>query len=307
MIRLSDEPYSVSYAPTLQERLSNGLFILDKPIGPTSHEAAAFVRKILGIKKAGHSGTLDFNVSGVLPVLLGEGTKAARYLLGSRKKYVCIMRLNQTKGEREVREAMSHFHGRIFQKPPLESAVARKLRIREVFQLKFLEIEGKDVLFECDVEGGFYVRKLCTDLGEVLGCGGSMFELRRVYAAGFSEKEAHTLQDLSDAFWLWKEKGNEKELDKILLGLENSLGKNMKRVVAKSSVLKRITMGGNLGIDGIIALDEDIAQGESVQVLNDQGKLVCFAKALLNTKDLISLHKSGALKLAFDIERVVHG
>src|SRR3989338_1492377 len=155
---------------TLEEKLKKGVFILDKPCGPSSHEAAAFVRKILGLKRAGHSGTLDPKVSGVLPVLLEESTKAARYLLGSRKKYVCIMRLGERKSGREIEEAFSHFHGKIFQKPPLESAVAKKLRVREVYGLKILEVDGREVLLECDVEGGFYVRKLCFDIGEVLGC-----------------------------------------------------------------------------------------------------------------------------------------
>src|SRR3989344_4659329 len=90
---------------SLEEKLRKGVFVLDKPCGPTSHEAAAFIRKILGLRKAGHSGTLDYNVSGVLPVLLEEGTKAARYLLGSRKEYVCIMRLNERKSEKEIKEA----------------------------------------------------------------------------------------------------------------------------------------------------------------------------------------------------------
>ncbi len=290
---------------SLEEKIRKGVFILDKPVGPTSHEAAAFVRKILGLEKAGHSGTLDYNVSGVLPVLLDESTKAARYLLGSRKKYVCIMHLRTEKSAKEIESTFSRFRGKIFQKPPLESAVAKRLRIREVYGLKLLEIEGKDVLFECDVEGGFYVRKLCTDLGEVLGCGGEMTELRRTYAAGFTEDETHTLQDLSDAFWRWKEKNDPSELDSMVLTLEDAIAKSLKKIVVTDAAIPRVTKGANVGIEDLISLDENISRGESVQVASGKGEVVCFAKALAGSKEIKEKFEKGHGGLVFDIERVL--
>ncbi|MFH1057008.1 MAG: RNA-guided pseudouridylation complex pseudouridine synthase subunit Cbf5 [Candidatus Micrarchaeota archaeon] len=289
----------------LEEKLRKGVFVLDKPCGPTSHEAAAFVRKILGLKKAGHSGTLDANVSGVLPVMLEESTKAARYLLGSRKKYVCAMRLGERKSLEEIERAFSNFRGKIFQKPPLESAVAKKLRVREVFVLEILETVDKEVLFECDVEGGFYVRKLCFDVGEVLGCGAEMAELRRVYAAGFTEENARTLQDLSDAFWLWKEKGNGKELNGLVLNLEEALEGLLKKVVVDDGAIKPISTGANLAVPGIVALDDWIAKGEAVQVLNSKGEIVCFARALASSKEVKEKFEKGEGGLVFDVERVV--
>ena len=310
MIRLQEIECKVGEPPSersLEEKIRKGVFILDKPSGPSSHEAAAFVKKILGQSKAGHSGTLDANVSGVLPVLLEESTKAAKYLLGSRKKYVCVLRLGENKSKKEIEDAFSHFKGKIFQKPPLESAVVKKMRVREVFELAVLEAEGKYVLFECDVEGGFYVRKICFDVGEVLGCGGEMAELRRVYAAGFTEKEAHSLQDLSDAFWLWTEKGEDKELQKMVLTLEEALEGKLKKVVVDDGAIKPITTGANLAIPGIVSLDESIENHESVQVLNGMGEIICFAKALIDSKEIVSRAQSGKGGLAFDVERVVHG
>ncbi len=288
---------------TLEEKMRKGVFVLDKPCGPSSHEAAAFVRKILGLKKAGHSGTLDANVSGILPVFLEEATKAVRYFLGERKKYVCIMRLNERKSAKEIEEAFSHFKGKIYQKPPLASAVVKKLRVREVFGLKTLEVDGKDVLFECDVEGGFYVRKLCSDVGEVLGCGGEMFELRRAYAAGFTEAQSHSIQDLSDAFWLWKEKGKEKELDSLILNLEDVL--HLKKVMVDDGAIKPITTGANLAIPGIVAMDDFISKDESVQVLSGKGEILCFARALFSSKEIVEKENKGHGGLAFDIERVI--
>lgn len=302
MIKLQDAVFKWGEKPaerSMQDRLRYGVFVLDKPCGPSSHEASAFVRKILHLNKAGHSGTLDPDVSGVLPVLLENSCKAAPFLLKERKQYVCIMRMNEEKTRKEVEEAFSHFQGKIYQKPPLESAVAKRLRIREVFALEIMEVDGKDVLFSCDVEGGFYVRKLCTDAGEVLGCGAVMDELRRTKAAGFTEAQSHTLQDLSDAYWLWAEKKDDSQLKQLVMPLEEATG--LKRVVVDDGAIKPITTGANLAIGGIISLDGGIKRDENVQILSGKGELLCFAKALLSADEIV-LRKDG---LAFDISRVV--
>ncbi|MFH0922925.1 MAG: RNA-guided pseudouridylation complex pseudouridine synthase subunit Cbf5 [Candidatus Micrarchaeota archaeon] len=302
MIKLQDAVFNWGEKPSersMQDRLRYGVFVLDKPCGPSSHEASAFVRKILHLNKAGHSGTLDPDVSGVLPVLLENSCKAAPFLLKERKQYVCIMRMNEEKNRKEVEEAFSHFRGKIYQKPPLESAVAKRLRIREVFSLDIMQVEGKDVLFSCDVEGGFYVRKLCTDVGEVLGCGAVMDELRRTKAAGFTEAQARTLQTLSDAYWFWIEKKDDSHLKKLVMNLEDAI--ELKRVVVDDTVIRPITTGANLAAGGIISLDEGIKREENVQILSGKGELLCFAKALSSTEEIVSA-KSG---LAFDISRVV--
>jgi len=302
MIKLQEAVFEWGGKPSersMQDRLKYGIVVLDKPCGPSSHEASAFVRKILHLTKAGHSGTLDPDVSGVLPVLLENSCKAAPFLLKERKQYVCIMRMNEEKTRKEVEDAFSHFRGKIYQKPPLESAVAKRLRIREVFELSVLETSGKDVLFSCDVEGGFYVRKLCFDVGEVLGCGAVMDELRRTKAAGFVEEQAYTLQALSDAFWFWTEKNDDSQLKKLVLNLEDGIA--LKKVVVDDGAIKPITTGANLAIPGIVALDEGIKRDENVQILSGKGELVCFAKALLSTEE-IARRENG---LAFDISRVV--
>jgi len=303
MLALREEESEIGVKPSersTRELLRFGVVVLDKPRGPSSHEASAFVRKILGVKKAGHSGTLDPNVSGVLPVLLEDACKTVGFLLKQKKSYVCITRFGEKISEAKLREALARFRGKIYQTPPLESAVVKKLRVREVFSLELLETDGRDVLFSCEVEGGFYVRKLVFDLGEVLGTQSEMLELRRTRAAGFNESQCVTLQDLADRAWFWKNEGDDKLLREVILPVEKTVF--LKRVVASDGALHAISTGANLAIPGIVALDEGIKRGESVQVLSGKGELVCFAQALLSSGEIAS-RKNG---IAFDVTRVIH-
>ncbi|MBI4360662.1 RNA-guided pseudouridylation complex pseudouridine synthase subunit Cbf5 [Candidatus Micrarchaeota archaeon] len=284
---------------TVDEILPYSLVVIDKPCGPSSHEVSAYVKKILGVTKTGHSGTLDPEVSGVLPVLLGEATKAAGFLLRERKTYVAVMKLRDPQTDEQLEDAFQRFRGKIYQKPPKKSAVKRELRIREVYSLKLLQNAGQFVVFESEVQAGTYIRKLCYDLGEYLGCGGLMAELRRINAAGFPENQAHPLQHLSDAVWLWKEKGDDSEIKKILVPIENAI--QLKKVVVSDGAIKPITTGANLAIPGILSLDEGIRKDEPVQILSGKGELLCFAKALKDSEEIQSKKKG----IAFDIERVI--
>ena len=120
---------------TLGELLRGGVIILDKPRGPTSHQATAWARDALGMEKAGHGGTLDPYVSGVLPITLGKAVRLTDVVLSSDKEYVCLMRLHGDRPEARVREVMSRFVGKIYQLPPVRSAVKRQLRIRTIHEL----------------------------------------------------------------------------------------------------------------------------------------------------------------------------
>ena len=301
MLVLHREPCNAGKKPserTMEESLHYGLIVIDKPRGPTSHEASAFVRKMLCLSKAGHTGTLDANVSGVLPVLLEEACKASRYISEKTKTYVCIMRCGEQPTAATVEETFSHFRGKIWQKPPLASAVAKKLRVREIHSLKTLEVQGKDVLFEAHVDAGTYIRNLCFDAGEVMGIKTEMLELRRTEAAGFTENQAITLQKLSDLWWLYKEH-RKTDLQKHLVQVEDAL--KLKKVVVSDDALRPICTGADLAIPGILSLDENIKEGDSVALMTGKGELACIAKALLSTKTITSQEKG----IAFDVERVV--
>ena len=288
----------------LAEYLRFGIALIDKPCGPSSHETSAFTRRILsvfGVEKTGHSGTLDPDVSGVLPVMLGAACKASGFLSKERKKYVCITRFEKPVERKSLERAFQRFRGKIYQTPPLASAVARRLRVREVFSLDVLELDESKrfALFECDVEAGFYVRKLVEDLASVLDNAAVMAELRRTEAAGFREAECVTLQELSDRVWLARERGNEAPLRECVLPIEEGI--HLKRVVVDDDALRPITTGANVAIPGICSFDEEIARSEAVQVLSLKGELVCFADALLSSEEIMK-RRNG---LAFDVSRVI--
>src|SRR5947208_2819427 len=112
---------------SIEERIRLGIAIVDKPAGPTSHQVSAWVRDMFAVPKAGHSGTLDPRVTGVLPVALGDATRAVEAVLAGDKEYVGVMQLHQDVDERRVRSMMGRFVGEIFQVPPIRSAVKREI------------------------------------------------------------------------------------------------------------------------------------------------------------------------------------
>jgi H/ACA ribonucleoprotein complex subunit 4 len=120
----------------------------------------SWVKRILSLNRAGHSGTLDPKVTGVLPVMLENATKIANVLLTAGKEYVCIMRLHQQESKDKIRKAADEFVGTIYQRPPLRSSVKRRIRTRQIYYLDILEIDGQDVLFRVGCQAGTYIRKL---------------------------------------------------------------------------------------------------------------------------------------------------
>jgi hypothetical protein len=164
---------------SIEELLDGGVINLDKVQGPTSHQVTAWVKDILGVKKIGHGGTLDPHVSGVLPIALGRATRLTDLVLRSDKEYVCHMKLHRDRPKAKVTEILATFVGAIYQTPPVRSAVKRQMRMRRVQSINILEIKGRDVLFRVSCDAGTYIRTLCVDVGEALGCGANMVSLRR--------------------------------------------------------------------------------------------------------------------------------
>ena len=194
-----------------------GAINLDKTSGPTSHEIVAWVKRILEIEKAGHSGTLDPKVTGILPVLLGDSTRVMDSLLQAGKEYICLMHVHKPVPKKQILEVCAQFIGPILQKPPLKSSVVKKLRTRTIYYLDVLEIEGQHVLMRVGCQAGTYIRKLCFDIGLALGTGANMEELRRTRAGPFREDETlATLHQLMDAYVSYKETGDEKDLRRII-------------------------------------------------------------------------------------------
>ena len=260
----------------LQQMLKRGVVIVDKVPGPTSHEVVAWVRKLMDVDHVGHGGTLDPKVTGVLPVTLEDSTKCVQALLDSGKEYVTIMRTHEDKPEDKVVETLKLFEGEIFQRPPLRSAVSRRLRTRHIYRIEYLEGDGRNWLFKVACQSGTYIRKLCSDVGEVLGCGAHMQELRRSRSGPFTETQAVTLYDIADAMDLLKE-GNEKPLMKILHPVEEALAL-LPHVWIRDSAVEALCTGAQLAVPGILRLESGIEKGGLIAVMTQRNEAVALMR-----------------------------
>ena len=210
----------------------NGIVIVDKPQGWTSQDVTARLRRVFNTRRIGHGGTLDPMATGVLPVFVGRGTRGVEFFEHAEKTYEAVLQLGLTTdtedtsgeviekrdvhiSETEFTEILSQFRGKIKQIPPMYSAlkvngqklvdlarkgktVERQPREIEIFELTMLEFSGETARLRVRCSKGTYIRTLCKDIGEVLGCGGCMAALRRVTAGEYTIEEAVPLQVLLD-------------------------------------------------------------------------------------------------------------
>ena len=268
-----------------------GIVNLDKPPGPTSHQVTTWVKRILGVSKTGHGGTLDPMVTGVLPVGIERSTLVMRYIVGSAKEYVGVMHLHGDVDRDEFMRVFNLFKGRIYQKPPVRSSVRRRIRTRTIYSSEVLDIEGRDVLFKVECESGFYVRKYVHDIGLVLGIGAHMTELRRTRAGPFSEKEyLVSLYDLASAVYLWRETGDFTLIRKTIVPLEYVL-KMYPIIVIKDSAVASIIYGAQLKAPGVIAYTEDVKRLGRVGIVTKKGELVAFAISQYDASELSTVEK----------------
>ncbi len=278
-----------------QELIEYGVVNIDKPAGPTSHQVSAYVQKILNIDKSGHSGTLDPNVTGVLPVALSRGTRVVQALLTAGKEYVCLMHLHKELSEDKIRKVCQQFIGKIKQLPPIKSAVKREWRYRKIYYINILEIKDKDVLFLVGCQAGTYIRKLCSDIGHEVG-GGHMAELRRTKAGPFSEQTALcTLQDLTDAFYYYKEENNDTYLRKLIHSVEKAV-EHLPKIWVFDQTVNTLCNGASLKCPGISKVTSNIQLDDPVAVMTLKDELIGLGKAVMISKDMLS-DKGIAVKL----------
>lgn len=270
-------------ARSIREHIERGVVNIDKPAGPTSHEVVAWVKDILRITKAAHTGTLDPKVTGVLPVLLGATTKLADTFVGD-KEYVCVMRLHREVNEDKLRDVCGEFVGEIYQRPPLKSAVKRQIRTRTVHYIEIKEVEGKDVLMQVGCEAGTYIRMLCHHIGLALGVGAHMSQLRRTKSYPFGEDTLTRLHDLKDAYVFFEE-GDESLLREFIMPMEYAVG-HLPCIIIKDSAVDAICHGADLAAPGISRIEEGINIGDSVVLYTVKGEAVGRGEATLNSEDM---------------------
>jgi H/ACA ribonucleoprotein complex subunit 4 len=271
----------------------NGLVLINKPKGPTSNTVSVWVREMLG-EKAGHCGTLDPNVSGVLPVLFGKGIKLLEYLQRHEKDYVCLMRMDKKVDEGKLREALKSFVGTIYQKPPLHSAVAKVLRTRKIYSVELLEMSGKRVMFKIRCQHGTYVRKLVEDLGHVLGTKTDMEELRRTRVGQFPEEECVSLVQLKDACSLYKE-GKKEYLEAIVKPLEYAV-KEFPRALVRKSAADNVKRGADLMAPGLEKIEGSFGKKDTI-IIMEGDRAIAVGKALFDSKAIINQEKGPVVQL----------
>ena len=210
--------------------MANGIIIIDKPTDWTSMDVCAKLRGVFREKRIGHAGTLDPMATGILPVFVGRATRAVEFATEGEKEYVAGLKLGvvtdtqDTSGNvleecpvtisrEDIEGVLSHFRGDILQVPPMYSAVKiqgkklyelarkgveveRKPRPVTIHELALLEGDGTDYALRVRCSKGTYIRTLCHDIGQMLGCGGTMSSLRRTMACGFTQAEAIPLADV---------------------------------------------------------------------------------------------------------------
>jgi tRNA pseudouridine55 synthase len=291
----------------------NGVVIVDKPAGITSHDVVDRVRRLLGEKKAGHTGTLDPMATGVLPVCIGEATKLASFLTGDDKVYEVTMRLGvrtdtqdmtgQVLAEQEprvteadIRSALEAFAGTITQVPPQYSAVkvrgkalykwARKgvrmeapARQVEIRAIRLLGVEMPRVRFDVTCSKGTYVRTLCADVGERLGCGAALEALRRTASGAFRLEDAVSLEGGSDA-------AIRERLERAIIAPARALA-TVADIPVPPHLEERLMQGHQPDAEALASLQiPSLAAGDVVKFTSGSGRLVALARMAVATGDI---------------------
>jgi tRNA pseudouridine55 synthase len=251
----------------------NGVISILKPPGMTSHDVVAYLRKVTGIKKIGHTGTLDPGAAGVLPICIGKSTKIVDYLMDDRKIYICELTLgNKTDtydkygsfidsesaniegiSKVEIHETIRGFKGEIFQKPPAYSAIkidgrraydlAREgidVDIPErkviIYNIDVLNIELPRIMIKIECSKGTYIRSICNDIGDKLGCGGYMSFLIRTQTGKFNLKNSYILEEIK-----------KETIDNMLVSPDHAL--NMESVYIDKSFEAKVLNGNQIKLD----------------------------------------------------------
>jgi H/ACA ribonucleoprotein complex subunit 4 len=243
---------------TVEELLSFGVVNLDKPAGPSAHQVAAWVRDLVGVERAAHAGTLDPKVTGCLPTMLGDATRLAPVFLEGSKEYIAVLELHGP-APTDAEATLAEFEADVYQKPPRKSAVARRLRSREIYELDLLELQDRQALLRIRCESGTYIRKLCHDLGLALGTGAHMGDLRRSATGPFDDTDLRTLQDLSDGL-AWAREDTDQDdheafLREVVSPAERAM-ENLPAITIARSAAVEVADGAPVYAPGVIELDD---------------------------------------------------
>lgn len=280
---------------SIDDYINRGIIFLDKPSGPTSHQVTSWVKDILGVDKAGHSGTLDPKTTGFLLIALGKSTKAMPLLKDMDKEYVTVMELHDSVDAAEFMDVVDDYTGEIKQVPPKKSAVKRRERVREVKEMEVLDWQGSEVLLRVRCEAGTYIRKLIHDMGQDLDVGAHMSDLRRTSVGPYSEDMLVDLYELKDSYEFYREDVND-DIFSVVKPVE-IIADICKSVIVKDTAVGSICNGAPLGVGGISRLENDINPGELVSILSLKGELIAIGEAEMSSDEMVDNSSGKAVSL----------
>jgi tRNA pseudouridine55 synthase len=277
----------------------NGIINVLKPPGMTSHDVVAFMRKVLNTKKIGHTGTLDPEAAGVLPICIGKATKVVQYITDKQKRYRANIKfgvvtdtydsygkvINETGqvsiDQNMLEETLKRFTGAINQRPPIYSALkvkgkklyeyareGKEVEIEErpvnIYELKLVGMEAADeATIDIQCSKGTYIRTLCYDIGEALGCGAYMSQLVRLESSPFTIEDSNTLEEIKSA-------AVENRLDDIIRDVE-IVFKDYKTITIKPSALSSIMNGNPLFEQGVHKGFEKLSTDDNASIYGESG------------------------------------
>jgi H/ACA ribonucleoprotein complex subunit 4 len=199
------------------------------------------------------------------------------------------MRLHSQVPQNRIEEILEEFQGTIYQRPPVRSSVKRRLRIRTIYYNRFMEMNERNVLFKVGCEAGTYIRKLCYDIGEALGCGAHMQELRRTRVGPFTEDQSLvTLHDISYLYSQWQETKDENLLRKFVSPMEKALTL-IPKINVRDSAVDALCHGAHLTAPGVLSLDSGIKIDDTVAVFTQKGEAITIAKAAVSSEKMLKM------------------
>ncbi len=287
---------------SIEQLLESSVVIINKQAGPSSHQVAAWLRDSFGLNSTGHGGTLDPNVTGVLPVSIGQASKVIKVMQESPKEYVCLMKHYQSQRKANVLDMFTKFTGPIYQIPPFQAAVKRELRIRRIYEIEMLEHSSKKTLFRVLCEGGTYIRNLCEDIGSALGSGGIMEQLIRTKSGPFDIENSITMIEAHDMYKAWKDSGDQAKLSSILKPLEDMLV-DIPSIEVKDSAVDALCHGADLGVPGVAMVSKNMKRGQLISIKTTRGEAIALARATVNADEIAEKPRSKG-KVA-KLERVI--
>ena len=232
-----------------------------------------------------------------MPLAINSATKALAELLVGGKEYIALMHVHKDFELDDLNKTLKQFTGVISQLPPVRSNVKRQYRDREIYYLDVLEIEGNDVLFKVGVQSGTYIRKLISDIGEKLGTGAHMIELRRTKVSTLSEKSGLvTLQDLDDAVYFHQNEKDDRLLKKCIQNIEDALD-FMPKVIVSDEAVDTVAHGSPVAVPGIVKMN-NFEKNDRVFISTLKGELIALGNAVMTPTEI--MHAKGGIAIKND-------